>query len=1285
VASSESIRSISGSREGDFLEGGGELGAMMRAMDWSSTPLGPVHLWPQALRTSVRIMLTSRQPMFVWWGDQLINLYNDAYRAILGGKHPNALGQPASDVWREIWDQVGPRARSVLFENRGTYDESLLLIMERHGYPEETYYTFSYSPVPNDDGGTGGIFCANTDDTRRIVGERQLALLRDLAAQTADARTIGDACSRAAQSLAAGQRDLPFALIYLFSPDHQRVTLAGASGIDPGHPAAPLEVSAGETHPWPFAEVSRGNAPVVIEGLNPSWGELPSGPWPRPPSRAVAVPIAPSGQTGRSGVLIAGLNPFRRYDDGYEGFLKLVSGQIAAAIANAQAYEDERKRAEALAELDRAKTAFFSNVSHEFRTPLTLMLGTLEEMLSRPPGRLLDDNRGLADIAHRNGLRLLKLVNTLLDFSRIEAGRVQASYCPTDLARFTADLASSFRSAMEKAGLRFRVECAPLPQPVYIDHDMWEKVILNLLSNAFKFTFEGEVRVTLRPSPGGGAVELEVADTGTGIPEQEVPRLFERFHRVEGARGRTHEGTGIGLALVQELVGLHGGTIGVASELGKGSTFLVSIPYGTAHLPPERVSESAIQESVTGTPSAFKSHAYVEEALRWLPEDSAVAEILPELPPIRESRDGGAAARSVILLADDNADMREYLKRLLAPFYEVHSLTNGARALEWTRDRTPDLVLTDVMMPELDGFGLLQALRADPRTRAVPVILLSARAGEEAKVEGLGSGADDYLIKPFSARELLARVATHIQLAEVRRRAAAAVRESDLRFRRLFERNIFAVAFANFQGAIVDANDAFLALVGYSRDDLATGLIHWDRMTPPEYHEADLRAERELRQRGTCTPYEKEYLRKDGTRVAVLIGTALLREPGESQETFVAFCLDLTERKKIEAQLRQTQKLESLGVLAGGVAHDFNNLLVGILGNASLALESTSPANPNRLLLEDVVSASQRAADLTRQLLAYAGKGRFIVEVIDLSGLIREIASLIQASIPKHVQLRLDLSEKLPAIEADSTQVQQLVMNLIINGAEAMGDQNGTVLVSTGVQEVDEYYLHSVNSGHEIAPGKYVFLEVQDTGSGMNEETIAKIFDPFFTTKFMGRGLGLAAALGIIRGHRGAIKVYSQPGKGSAFKVLFPAREQEVPSAGTVSQFRDVTGTGVVMVVDDEEVVRRTVKTALQRYGYSVLVAENGQDAIDLYREVHERLSAVVLDMTMPVMGGEEALRHLKDIDASVPVILSSGFNEVEAIRRFTGKGLAGFIQKPYTARSLAAKLKDVREHPDAL
>ncbi len=771
----EEVISLDETLTRDLFAGDSELSGLMRAKNWSATPLGPPALWPQSLKTCVRIVLTSRQAMFVWWGDQLINLYNDAYKAIVGGKHPEALGQPASDVWREIWNQVGPRAETAMRRNEGTYDEALLLIMERYGYPEETYYTFSYSPVPNDLGGIGGIICANTDDTQRIISERQLGLLRELGARVAEARDAETACRLAAAALATNNRDLPFALIYLLDAARSRLVFCGSTGLPPGHAAAPAAVDIGDASLWPFAEVVAGNTPVVVDDLRSLVGDLPCGAWDRPAEQAVVLPLAPQGETGRPGVLIVGLNPYRMFGMDYRSFLALVAGQVAGGIANARAYEEERKRAEALAEIDRAKTAFFSNVSHEFRTPLTLMLAPLEDALNAADAEKLPAaQRQRLEVAHRNSLRLLRLVNTLLDFSRIEAGRSNASYQPTDLATLTADLASGFRSVIDRAGLRLEIDCAKLPAPVYVDRDMWEKVVLNLLSNAFKFTFVGGIAVSMRAE--ADRAILVISDSGVGIPQAEIPRLFERFHRIEGQQSRSFEGSGIGLALVHELVRLHGGTIEAASQPDAGTTFTVSVPFGTAHLPAERIGGA---DNLVST--ATRLEAFVEEAQHWLPAESWPEETLATLDPVAPE------GRPLVLLADDNADMREYVRRLLGQRYEVMAVADGEAALAAIRHRRPDLVLSDVMMPRLDGFGLLRAVREDDALRDLPVILLSARAGEEARAEGMDEGADDYLTKPFAARELLARVGANLMMARVRREAMQAVVDNAERLRQLFE------------------------------------------------------------------------------------------------------------------------------------------------------------------------------------------------------------------------------------------------------------------------------------------------------------------------------------------------------------------------------------------------------------------------------------------------------------------------------------------------------------------
>ncbi|ARP86721.1 response regulator [Bordetella genomosp. 9] len=756
-----------------FLAGGGDMGARIRAYDWASTPLGPPAQWPQSLKTAIRIMLTSRQPIWIGWGESLIFFYNDPYKSIIGGKHPSALGRPTVEVWQEIWEDIGPLLETAMRGTEGTYVEERLLLMERNGYPEETYYTFSYSPIPDDGGGAGGIICANSDDTARVIGERQVRLLRELAAVSTQSGSWDEACRLSVQALTLNPQDLPFAMLYIAPAQSDTAVLLGCAGIDADHPAVPAELEAGRNAAWPIGEALRRQQLFVLEDLPTHFGAtLPRGPWRHAPTRAALLPITPSADTGRAGVLIVGLNPYRLLDESYRGFLDLVAGQIGAAIGHAHAYEEERRRARALAEIDRAKTLFFSNISHEFRTPLTLMLGPLEELLHRAADG--DGERPLLDLTYRNGLRLLKLVNSLFDFSRIEAGRVQARYQPTDLAALTAELASLFRSATDKAGLRLVVDCPALPAPVQVDRDMWEKIVLNLLSNAFKFTLDGEIRVALRAAPDGKSVRMQVSDTGIGIPAHELPRVFDRFHRVTGAVGRTIEGSGIGLALVQELVRLQGGAIQVESEQGVGTTFTVTLPLGSS----QRLEDADANAGGTAG-SSINAQAYVADALRWLPDGEGAKADAPSLSSVLGAAAGEAAgAAERVLVVDDNADLRDYVGRILATAgYRVETAVDGEAALEAARRAPPSLVLSDVMMPRLDGYGLLAAVRGTPELREIPVLLMSARAGEEARVEGLDAGADDYLTKPFSARELLARVASNIKMYRLRQDTARQLRD----------------------------------------------------------------------------------------------------------------------------------------------------------------------------------------------------------------------------------------------------------------------------------------------------------------------------------------------------------------------------------------------------------------------------------------------------------------------------------------------------------------------------
>ena len=750
----------------DPLAGASEMGALIRSIDWSQSPIGAIETWSPALRMMVSILLANRFPLLLWWGPHYIQIYNDAYRPIPGAKHPCALGQPASKCWSEIWHVIGPLIDKPFHGGPATWMEDILLEINRHGFMEESHFTIAYSPVPDETvpSGIGGVLATVHEISEKVIGERRVAALGDLGARVAEARTAEEACAIAAETLSRYARDVPFALLYLIDNPSRQAKLVSATGLaDDERLCVPvLNLGQDGEATWPIAGALATETIQIVDNITGWLSKHRVGPWSDPPNMAAIVPIKSNIANKPAGVLVAGISSRLKFDGLYRSFFELVASQIATAVANARAYEEERKRAEALAELDRAKTAFFSNVSHEFRTPLTLMLGPLDDLLRTAGSDLTPAVRGQLEVAQRNGRRLLRLVNTLLDFSRIEAGRARARYQPTDLAAFTADLASAFRSACERAGLRLVVDCPPPDAAqTYVDRGMWEKIVLNLISNAFKFTFTGEINISMRVVD--DKAELKVADTGIGIPAEELASVFDRFHRVPSTRGRSFEGSGIGLALVKELVALHGGDVAVQSTLDQGTSFTVSIPLGAAHLDSAQVTDEFDTAIGIGTAT------FVDEALSWLAEAQGDAPPSAEIHDIASLPVPGRQLR--IVWADDNSDMRHYVTRLLAARCDVEACADGQAALERAVRDPPDLVLSDVMMPRLDGFGLLAALRANPVTADCAVVLISARAGEESRIDGMQAGADDYIVKPFTASELVARVEAHARMARARREA----------------------------------------------------------------------------------------------------------------------------------------------------------------------------------------------------------------------------------------------------------------------------------------------------------------------------------------------------------------------------------------------------------------------------------------------------------------------------------------------------------------------------------
>jgi signal transduction histidine kinase len=695
---------------------------LMRRFDWSKTLIGTPDTWPGTWRAAVRLSLDSPFPMVTLLGEEFLFLYNDATIDIIGVKHPAILGRSTASAWPEIWENpVGPIVRHVKETGEPTGTEPLLLPLQRHGYPEETHFVLGFSAIRDERGAPNAQLVVVREITDRVLSERQAACLDALSTRCFPADTGGEACDIASQVMKEYPRDLPFTLIYLTDRDGQTARLAAQSGDVP-------------------------SSMTVPEVLDVTSGALPEA------AGAVTLPLAASGG-GTAAVLVAGTNPMRPLAENRK-FVALVAERLTTAIATARAKEMARERTEALAALDRAKTLFLSDVSHEFRTPLTLLLSPLDEVIAR--GSVNEDDRDLLQTSRRAGTRLLKLVQSLLDFSRVEAGRIHASFAPTELSTLTTDLVSLFRSTFERAKLALIVDCAPLGEVVYVDRDMWEKIVLNLVSNALKFTLAGEVRVSLLLQDEW--VVLEVTDTGCGIDPADVPHVFERFRRGRTAEARSAEGSGIGLSLVQELVKLHGGTIALYSEVGRGTTVTVRLRRGVQQLAADKLNAPSLPSTATG------AHAFLEEASGWIGDDEA-AEPAPRIAAVPST---GATER--ILVVDDNADMRRYLRRILKEHWTVETCSDGIRALAKVRRAPPALLIADLMMPGLDGLSLLNALREDSATAEVPVMVLSARSNEEASIEALNAGADDYLPKPFSAQELTARVA--VQLARARLRQA---------------------------------------------------------------------------------------------------------------------------------------------------------------------------------------------------------------------------------------------------------------------------------------------------------------------------------------------------------------------------------------------------------------------------------------------------------------------------------------------------------------------------------
>jgi signal transduction histidine kinase/DNA-binding response OmpR family regulator len=723
---------------GDGSSNGAAMRSIYDQVDWSATALGPRETWPELLRLVVDLCLDAEFPVQISWGPDLVVLYNEGYIPLLGAeKHPWALGRPASEVGPDLWPASEERLREVMRTGRAYHSDDQQLIIDRHGYPEEAYFTFSLSAIRDADGAIVGLFNAITETTQHILYERRLQVLRRLGAISVTGDdSLASTCRAAVEVIGRNRKSVPFAAVYLREPPGEAPLRTAGYGFDEAAAASCELVEVAPTA-GPVLEVLEHGGTELVSGLRDQYpGIFAPGPLgPLTPDQAFVLPIVMLGTRKPIGALVLGVNPYWRPDEAYTAFTSMAARQLGVIMTDAVSYQNERKRQRALAELDRARTEFFQNVGHELRAPLTMLLTPLQDILHEPGVVLPAAARDTVEISIRAGDRLQRVVDALLDLSRAESGALIPDLEDMDLASVTADIVEGFRPVIE-GRLTLRVEVPAEPLHAYVDRTMWTTIVSNLVNNAVKFTPEGDIAVSL--SGDDSQVVLTVADTGVGIPREEQARIFERFHR--GTVADQQPGSGIGLALVADMTAAHGGTVEVDSEPGEGSRFLVRLPRYNGS------SAAASTADVTGT------H----------PE--------PVEGPLAEEESDGARPR--LLITEDEPDLRGYLVKLFSKDgYAAEAAADAETAWAWLEsnaENPPDMVITDVMLPGQSGFDLLTLIRQDERTARLPVLVLTALAEADSAVAAFAAGADDFVAKPFNSAELLARVRAHYQMNQLR-------------------------------------------------------------------------------------------------------------------------------------------------------------------------------------------------------------------------------------------------------------------------------------------------------------------------------------------------------------------------------------------------------------------------------------------------------------------------------------------------------------------------------------
>ncbi|KAI5479085.1 hypothetical protein MNV49_004083 [Pseudohyphozyma bogoriensis] len=1247
--------------------GDSQMAKRIRAFDWSTSPLGTIESWSSELKAMVSSIMSSpfRESLLV--GDDHVMIYNDHYIEAAGAKHPALLGRPGRVGWAEIWDELDPIAKMVM-RGETFYAVDHLLTMNRTSddepdYPEETYHTFSYSPFRANDGTVLGFLNLSFETTERVIAARRLGSIRDLVANTAWSRTIPDFCSVALACFATNPYDLPMAALYTAEviDDAKRtkkhvlgekeaksrntqilLQCRGSIGIPTGHPFAPEtqtvdlqdltlplshrsastnsnmcpsdSVTAKNSWSWPFEEACMSLKPVFVEELGDDASGLEERGWGERPSQAVVIPLAgEAGQLIPAGVLVFMLSPRCKFDEAYETFVKLIGHHVAIGLLGVANAEADAKRANELIALDKVKTSFLASTSHELRTPLSLILGPLSDVLDDK--ELAPANRERLAVVKRHANRLLTMVNKLLDFSSLEGGRSKVFYRPVQIGQVTKNLASLFRDGIVRENLEYIINCEddqPDWMPVYLPIDFWEKVVYNLVGNSFKYCPTGSIEVSLKAT--GAEAVFSVRDTGVGIPEEELSLIFERFHRVKATSHNT-PGTGIGLALTLEVVKALGGQMEVVSELGKGSTFSVRLPRGFTHLKSEQVLHEPEELEATSRPTPRKLSTLAEVA-SWQEEANAVEE------KTQSSGSGSGTAsssddvlvtadlfdfkNSVVLLADDSKDLREYMAHVLSKVCTVKAVCDGQEALEYALKHPPSIVVSDISMPRLDGRGLLTALRSNPSTSSIPVIFVSAQAGVEARAEALESGADDYLVKPFQARELVARVNVHLQLSRMRRELERRVRdrtkaleENEIKYRRLADRystlsliSPVGIFLTDAAGQFTYANPRFYEISGQPPDSdlsLWRDFVEAEDLAKVEAFWASA-IKAGTSSRSPLGRLEVRY--KGGVWVQFeLRGFRGVRDDGG----FVGCITDLSAQKRLEllhiqtveqrmADAEENRRLQEEFI--DMTSHELRNPLSGVWQNAEVLgvslehvidfIEDVKSGDvPDEETIDSLLEEMAENQEAVDSILVCARQqGRIADDILDVSKLnmslvdinlatfdvvhkVREVLRMFEVDcMQKQIRLSVDVNPSLQSlsatqVHADAARLAQVLINLLANAVKYT-TESATRAITVHIEAFDTEPPTRENSHRVSQPTSplqpvdgnvWIVLGVQDSGKGLTSEELKKLFATNpKSDQYGGSGLGLYISKKLVGLHGGFIEVESSPGVGSTFRIAIPSK-----------------------------------------------------------------------------------------------------------------------------------------------